>query len=45
MHFISFILLMGGGQPIVLVLIYLEIWSFVIEIIYGVLIGVPPPLR
>ena len=31
------------GQPIVLVLIYLKIWSFVIERLSGVLIGVPTP--
>ena len=33
------------GQPVVLVLIYLEIWSSMIEELFGILIGVPAPLR
>ena len=45
MHLKSFILVMPGGKLVVLILIYLEIWSSMIEGLSGVLIGVPVPLR
>ena len=45
MHLMSFILVMPGGKPAVLVLVYLEIWSSVSERLSGVLIGVPAPHR
>ena len=45
MRLMSFILVMPGGKPAVLVLIYLEIWSFVSERLSGVFIGVPAPHR
>ena len=41
----SFILVRPDEQPVVLVLIYLEIWSSMIEELSGILIGVPAPLR
>ena len=41
----SFILVMPGGKPTVLVLVYLEIWSSMSEMLSGVLIGVPAPHR
>ena len=44
-HLISFILVRQRGQPVVLVLIYLEIWSSMIEELSGILIGVPALLR
>ena len=45
MRLVSFILVMPGGKPVVLVLVYLEIWSSVSERLFGVLIGVPAPHR
>ena len=45
MHLMSFILVMPGGKPAVLVLVYLEIWTPVSERLSGVLIGVPVPHR
>ena len=45
MHLMSFILVMPGGKPAVLVLVYLEIWSSMSEKLSGVLIGVPAPHR
>ena len=45
MHLMSFILVMAGGKPAVLVLVYLEIWSSVSERLSRVLIGVPAPHR
>ena len=45
MRLMSFIVVLLGGKLVVLVLIYREIWSFVIERLFGVLIGVLAPHR
>ena len=45
MRLMNFILVMQGAKLAVLVLDYLEIWSFVSERLSGVLIAVPAPHR